>query len=173
MVVKGPTRIGSNNRIYQFASIGDDPQDKKYAGERTRLTIGNDNTIREYVTINRGTAQDRGETTVGDDNWIMAYVHIAHDCVVGNHTIFANGATLAGHVTIGDYVILAGYSGVHQFGRVGLPCFPGNVRGRQPGRSCLRDGDGVSTGTTRGINAEGLKTAWLQWRADQEHPRGL
>ena len=105
VVINGPTTIGADNHIYQFASIGDDPQDKKYAGEPTRLTIGDRNTIREFCTISRGTTQDRGETVVGDDNWIMAYVHIAHDCVVGNHTILANNTTLAGHVHLGDWVI--------------------------------------------------------------------
>ena len=104
VVIKGPTTIGAENHIYQFASIGDDPQDKKYKGEPTRLVIGDRNTIREYCTINRGTVQDEGVTTIGNDNWIMAYAHIAHDCVVGNNTIFANNASIAGHVHIGDYV---------------------------------------------------------------------
>ncbi|MBT8099542.1 MAG: acyl-ACP--UDP-N-acetylglucosamine O-acyltransferase, partial [Gammaproteobacteria bacterium] len=105
VVVNGPTVIGKDNHIYQFASIGDDPQDKKYANEPTRLIIGNGNTIREFCTVSRGTVQDAGETVIGDDNWIMAYVHIAHDCQVGNHTILANNATLAGHVHLGDWVI--------------------------------------------------------------------
>jgi UDP-N-acetylglucosamine acyltransferase len=118
-VVKGPTTIGKDNRIFQFASIGDDPQDKKYAGERTHLKIGDRNTIREYVTINRGTVQDTGVTVVGDDNWIMAYVHIAHDCVVGKQTIFANNASIAGHVRVDDYAILGGFTAVHQFCRLG------------------------------------------------------
>ena len=119
-VIKGPTRIGRDNQIFQFCSIGDDPQDKKYHGEKESvLEIGNANTIREYCTINRGTAAGGGITSVGDDNWIMAYVHIAHDCLVGSHTIFANNATLAGHVTIDDYVILGGFTGIHQFCRVG------------------------------------------------------
>jgi len=100
-VIKGPTTIGENNHIFQFASIGDDPQDKKYHGEQTRLVVGNGNTIREYCTINRGTIQDQGITRVGDDNWLMAYTHIAHDCVVGDHTIFANNASIAGHVHVG------------------------------------------------------------------------
>lgn len=123
VVIEGPTRIGRNNRIFQFASIGAEPQDKKYAGEPTTLVIGDGNTIRESVTINRGTAQDRGETTIGDDNWIMAYCHIAHDCVIGSHTIFANNATLAGHVEIHDHVILGGFTRVHQFCRVGAYAF--------------------------------------------------
>jgi UDP-N-acetylglucosamine acyltransferase len=156
VVIKGPSRIGRDNRIYQFAAIGDDPQDKKYAGERTRLTIGNGNTIREYVTINRGTIQDRGETLIGDDNWIMAYVHIAHDCVVGNHTIFANGATLAGHVTIGDHVILAGYSGVHQFGRVGPHAFLGMYAGVSKDVPAYVMVMGYPP-APRGVNSEGLK----------------
>jgi UDP-N-acetylglucosamine acyltransferase len=108
VVIQGPTRIGCDNRIFQFASLGEMPQDKKYGGEPTRLEIGDRNTIREFVTINRGTAQDAGLTCLGDDNWIMAYVHIAHDCVVGNRTIFANGASLAGHVHIADDVVLGG-----------------------------------------------------------------
>ena len=119
VVINGPTRLGRDNRIYQFASIGEAPQDKKYAGEPTRLEIGDRNTIREFVTINRGTAQDEGVTTLGDDNWIMAYVHIAHDCSIGNQTIFANNASLAGHVTIGDAVILGGFTLVYQFCSIG------------------------------------------------------
>lgn len=115
VVIKGPTTIGKQNKIYQFSSIGEDPQDKKYAGEPTRLEIGDRNLIREFCTFNRGTAQDRGVTSVGDDNWIMAYVHLAHDCVVGNNTILANNAGLAGHVHVDDYVILGGYTVVHQF----------------------------------------------------------
>jgi UDP-N-acetylglucosamine acyltransferase len=119
VVINGPTRLGKENRVFQFASIGEAPQDKKYAGEPTRLEIGDRNTIREFVTINRGTVQDEGVTILGDDNWIMAYVHIAHDCRVGNQTIFANNASLAGHVTIGDYVILGGFTLVHQFCSIG------------------------------------------------------
>lgn len=119
VVIRGPTRIGRDNRIFQFASIGDAPQDKKYGGEATRLEIGDRNTIREFVTINRGTVQDQAVTRIGDDNWIMAYVHIAHDCVVGSRTIFANGASLAGHVHIGDDVVLGGFAMVYQFVHVG------------------------------------------------------
>ena len=119
VVVKGRTTIGEDNHIFQFASIGDDPQDKKYAGEPTELVIGDRNTIREYTTINRGTTQDEGVTRVGDDNWIMAYSHIAHDAVVGNHTIFANNASIAGHVRVADYAILGGFTAVHQFCRIG------------------------------------------------------
>jgi UDP-N-acetylglucosamine acyltransferase len=125
VVINGPTTVGKNNRIFQFASIGEVPQDKKYAGEPTRLEIGDNNVIREYCTISRGTIQDQGVTRIGNHNWIMAYVHIAHDCQIGNHTIFANAATLAGHVTIEDYVILGGFTLVHQFCKVGLHCFTG------------------------------------------------
>jgi UDP-N-acetylglucosamine acyltransferase len=118
-VIKGPTVIGADNHIFQFASIGDDPQDKKYKGERTKLVIGDRNTIREFCTLNRGTAQDAGVTTIGSDNWIMAYCHVAHDCVVGDNTIFANNASIAGHVRVGDYAILGGFTAVHQFCRIG------------------------------------------------------
>ena len=114
-VIEGHTAIGEHNTIFQFASLGAMPQDKKYQGEPTKLIIGNHNTIREFTTFNCGTITGIGETSIGDHNWIMAYVHLAHDCVVGSHTIFANNASLAGHVTIGDWVILGGYSLVHQF----------------------------------------------------------
>jgi len=125
VVIRGPIRIGRDNEIFQFASIGDAPQDKKYAHEPTRLEIGDRNVIREGCTINRGTVQDRGVTTIGDDNWIMAYVHIAHDCIVGNNTIFANNASLAGHVRIEDHVILGGFTLVHQFCAIGAHAFTG------------------------------------------------
>lgn len=118
-VIEGHTTIGENNKIFQFASLGAVPQDKKYQGEPTRLLIGNNNTIREFTTFNLGTVTGIGETRIGDDNWIMAYVHLAHDCVVGSHTIFANNASLAGHVTIKDWVLLGGYSLVHQFCIIG------------------------------------------------------
>src|SRR5690606_697663 len=122
-VIKGPTRIGRGNRIYQFASIGEDPQDKKYAGEATRLEIGDGNLFREYVTVHRGTAQGGGITRIGDDNWIMIGCHVAHDCIVGSHTIFSNNAALAGHVTVEDHAILGGYTLVHQFCAIGAHCF--------------------------------------------------
>ena len=125
VVITGHTRLGEGNRIFQFCSLGEEPQDKKYAGEPTRLEIGDHNVIREFCTFNTGTAQDVGVTRLGDHNWIMAYVHIAHDCDVGNHTIFANNATLAGHVQIGDYAILGGFTGVHQFCRVGAHVITG------------------------------------------------
>lgn len=123
VTIQGPTRMGAANRVYQYASIGADPQDKKYAGEETLLEIGQRNTFREFVTINRGTVQDNGVTRIGDDNWIMAYVHIAHDCLVGSRTVFANGASLAGHVRVADDVILGGFTLVHQFCRVGAHSF--------------------------------------------------
>ena len=125
VVINGPCRIGKENKFYQFSSIGEDPQDKKYQGEPTLLEIGDRNVIREYCTFNRGTAQDLGYTRIGNDNWIMAYVHIAHDCVVGNNTIFANNATLAGHVNIQDYAILGGACLIHQFCTVGAHSFIG------------------------------------------------
>ena len=118
-VITGHTRIGINNRIFQFVSLGEIPQDKKYAGEPTRLEIGDNNTIREFCTFNCGTAQDAAVTRIGNDNWIMAYVHLAHDCLVGNRTIFANNSQLAGHVHIGDWVILGGFTVVHQFVKIG------------------------------------------------------
>ena len=118
-VINGPTRIGADCKIYQFTSIGDAPQDKKYDGEPTRLEIGDRNVIRECCTINRGTVQDRGVTTIGNDNWIMAYCHIAHDCDVGSNTIFANNASIAGHVTVADHVIMGAFTVVHQFVAIG------------------------------------------------------
>lgn len=125
VVIRGPTRIGRNNRIYAFCSLGQDPQDKKYdpAVGPSRLIIGDGNTIREYCTINRGTAHGGGVTEVGNHNWIMAYCHIAHDCRVGHHTVFANHATLAGHVEVHDHVTLGGFTGVHQFCRLGESSF--------------------------------------------------
>jgi UDP-N-acetylglucosamine acyltransferase len=125
VVIRGPTEIGRENRIFQFASIGEDPQDLKYHGERSRLVIGDRNTIRESVTIHRGTAQDNSLTQVGNDNLFMAYVHVAHDCIIGNHIILANNATLAGHVVVEDYAILGGFTAVHQFTRLGTHCFTG------------------------------------------------
>jgi len=120
VVVAARTRIGARNRIFQFASIGEIPQDRKYCGEPTTTTIGDDNVFREFVTIHAGTALDRGDTSIGDGNLFLAYTHVAHDCVVGNNTLFSNNAQIAGHVHIGDWVVLGAYSGVHQFGRVGV-----------------------------------------------------
>ena len=119
VVLRGPTKIGKFNKIFQFASVGEECQDKKYKGEPTRLEIGDRNIIRECVTIHRGTVQDKGLTKIGDDNLLMAYVHIGHDCVVGNHTVFANNAAIAGHVTVGDFVILGGFTNIHQFCQIG------------------------------------------------------
>lgn len=124
-VIEGRTTIGQDNRIYQFSSIGADPQDMKYRGEPTALEIGDRNTIREFCTFNRGTAQDQGITRLGHDNWVMAYVHLAHDVQVGDHTILANNATLAGHVHIGDWVIVGGLTGVHQFCKIGAHAMTG------------------------------------------------
>jgi UDP-N-acetylglucosamine acyltransferase len=156
VVVNGPTVIGNDNHIYQFASIGDDPQDKKYNGEPTRLIIGDRNTIREFCTISRGTTQDTGETIIGNDNWIMAYVHIAHDCQVGSNTILANNATLAGHVHLGDWVIMGGFSGIHQFCKIGAHAFLGMYAAvnRDVPAYTMVSGNPCSA---RGINSEGLK----------------
>jgi len=119
VVLQGPTTIGKNNQIFQFSSLGEAPQDKKYRDEPTTLEIGDNNTIREFCTFNRGTIQDKGITKIGSDNWIMAYVHIAHDCTIGNYTILANNSSLAGHVDIHDYAILGGFTLIHQFCKVG------------------------------------------------------
>ncbi|MEC5386501.1 acyl-ACP--UDP-N-acetylglucosamine O-acyltransferase [Uliginosibacterium sp. H3] len=156
VVITGHTRIGRANRFYQFCSIGEEPQDKKYAGEPTELIIGDNNTIHEYVSMHVGTVQDTGVTRVGNDNWIMAYVHVAHDCVVGDHTIFANNATLAGHVTVGDWAILGGFTGVHQFGRVGAHsfCGVGTVLTQDLPPFVTVSGNPASP---HGINSEGLK----------------
>lgn len=125
VVIKGPSRIGRDNRIFQFASVGEDPQDKKYQGEITRLEIGDRNVVREYCTIHRGTAQDQSLTRIGSDNLLMAYTHVAHDCVIGDGVIMANGASLAGHVSVDDHAILGGFSLVHQFCRIGRHSFSG------------------------------------------------
>ncbi len=156
VVINGPTVIGKDNHIYQYASIGDDPQDKKYADEPTTLRIGERNTIREFCTISRGTIQDKGETIIGDDNWIMAYVHIAHDCVIGDKTIMANNATLAGHVHVGDWAIFGGFSGVHQFCHVGAHSFLGMYAGTNRDVPAYTTAAGTPA-VPRGINSEGLK----------------
>lgn len=156
VVINGPCRIGRDNRIFQFCSVGEDPQDKKYSGEPTRLEIGDRNTIREFCTLNRGTAQDRGVTRIGSDNWIMAYVHVAHDCLVGDNVVMANAVTLAGHVHIGDWAVLGGFTKLHQFCRVGSHAF------------CAMNSDlnrdvppyvtaAGQMAVPRGINAEGLR----------------
>jgi len=155
-VIKGRTRIGRNNRIFQFVSLGEEPQDKKYKGEPTRLEIGDGNTIREFCTFNCGTAQDAGVTRLGNGNWIMAYVHLAHDCQVGDHTIFANGAQLAGHVHVGDHAILGGFTMVHQFCRVGAHSITGisSVLLQDVPPFVTASG---SPASPYGINSEGLK----------------
>jgi UDP-N-acetylglucosamine acyltransferase len=155
-VLTGHTRIGRDNRIFQFTSIGDAPQDKKYAGEPTRLEIGDRNTIREFCTVNAGTIQDAGVTRVGSDNWIMAYVHIAHDCVVGDRVIFANCTQLAGHVHVGDWVILGGFTGIHQFCRLGAHSMTaiGSVVVHDLPPYVMAQGD---TAKAHGLNTEGLK----------------
>jgi UDP-N-acetylglucosamine acyltransferase len=156
VVITGRTRIGRDNRIYQFNSIGEVPQDKKFDNEPTRLEIGDRNTIREFCTLNCGTVQDQGVTRLGSDNWIMAYVHLAHDCQVGNHTIFANNAQLAGHVHVGDYVVLGAKTGVHQYARVGAYSMSaaGSILLRDLPPFVMASG---YPATPHGINAEGLK----------------
>ena len=123
VVINGPTRLGTGNKVYQFASLGDAPQDKKYNGEPTRLEIGDRNVFRESVTVNRGTTHDQGVTRIGNDNLLMAYSHVAHDCQLGNQIVMANCATLGGHVEVGDWVIMGGLSAVHQFTKIGAYCF--------------------------------------------------
>jgi UDP-N-acetylglucosamine acyltransferase len=156
VVIDGRTRIGADNRIFPFVSLGHEPQDKKYAREATSLEIGRGNTIREFVTINRGTVQDQGLTQIGDDNWIMAYVHIAHDCRIGSHTVLANNATLAGHVHIGDYVTLGGATLVHQFCHIGehaFAAFGARINKNVPPFVTVCEG----RARPRGLNTEGLK----------------
>lgn len=155
-VIEGHTTIGRDNRIFQFCSLGAQPQDKKYAGEPTRLEIGDRNTIREFCTFNLGTAQDVGVTRLGDDNWMMAYVHLAHDCQVGSKTIFANNAQLAGHVHVGDWAILGGYTQVHQFVKIGPHAMTGM------GTTLLQDVPPFAMisgnpAEARGFNLEGLR----------------
>jgi UDP-N-acetylglucosamine acyltransferase len=156
VVLDGRTRIGRNNRIFHFASIGGPPQDKKYGGEDSTVDIGDGNTIREYVTINRGTALDKGATRVGDDNWIMAYVHFAHDCQVGSHTIFANACQLAGHVAVGDWAILGATTLVHQFVHIGAHAFTGMGSFLPQDLPPYVTAAG-NTARPYGINSEGLK----------------
>jgi UDP-N-acetylglucosamine acyltransferase len=156
VVISGPTRIGRDNKLFQFSSIGEVPQDKKYHGEHSSLVIGDRNVIREYCTLNRGTEDGGGETRVGSDNWIMAYVHVAHDCQVGDHTVFANNATLAGHVSIGDYAILGGFTLVHQFTAIGAHAFTGmgSAISKDVPPYVMVSG---SPASPYGLNSEGLK----------------
>jgi UDP-N-acetylglucosamine acyltransferase len=156
VIINGPTTIGKNNHIFQYSSLGEAPQDKKYRDEPTLLEIGDNNTIREFCTFNRGTIQDKGTTKIGNDNWIMAYVHIAHDCQIGNHTIFANNSSLAGHVDINDYAILGGFTLIHQFCKVGSHVITA------VGSVVFKDIPPYVTAAgydakPHGINAEGLK----------------
>jgi UDP-N-acetylglucosamine acyltransferase len=156
VIINGPTTIGKNNHIFQYSSLGEAPQDKKYRDEPTLLEIGDNNTIREFCTFNRGTIQDKGTTKIGNDNWIMAYVHIAHDCQIGNHTIFANNSSLAGHVNIDDFAILGGFTLIHQFCKVGSHVITA------VGSVVFKDIPPYVTAAgydakPHGINAEGLK----------------
>jgi len=156
VVINGPTKIGKGNKIYQFSSIGEDPQDKKYAGEATLLEIGDNNLIRECVTINRGTIQGGGITKIGSNNWIMAYVHVAHDCILGNDNIIANNASLAGHVVIDDFVVLGGFSLISQFNKIGSYAFSamGSVISRNVPPYVLVSGHMAKP---IGVNVEGLR----------------
>lgn len=156
VVIDGHTTIGKDNQFFQFSSLGAAPQDKKYAGEETRLEIGDRNTVREFCTFNLGTTQDDGVTRLGDDNWIMAYVHLAHDCKVGNNTIFANNATLAGHVSVGDWVILGGGTLVHQFCQIGahaMTAFGARISQDVPPFVMI----GGMPSSPHGVNSEGLR----------------
>jgi len=166
-IVQGPTRIGKQNKIFQFVSLGAAPQDKKYNNEPTRLEIGDRNTIREFCTINRGTLQDAGTTRIGNDNWIMAYVHMAHDCQVGNNCIFANASSLAGHVHVDDFAILGGFTLVHQFCALGAHCFTGmgSVISKDVPPYVMVSG---SPAAAHGINSEGLKRRGFSAQALQQ-----
>jgi len=156
VVIQGPCKIGAENKFFQFSSIGEIPQDKKYHGETSFLEIGNRNTVREFATINRGTEDGGGTTRIGDDNWLMAYIHIAHDCQIGSNTIFANNASLAGHAVIEDFVILGGFTLVHQFCKIGQHAFCGM------GSAITKDIPPYimvngSPAHTHGLNSEGIK----------------
>ena len=156
VVIQGPTKIGRENKIFQFSSIGEVPQDKKFHGETSYLEIGDRNTIREFVTINRGTEDGGGTTRIGNDNWLMAYIHIAHDCIVGNHTTFANNASLAGHVVIDDHAILGGFTLVHQFCKIGQHAFcgMGSAISKDVPPYMMVNG---SPAQAHGLNSEGIK----------------
>lgn len=156
VVLRGPTRLGRNNRIFQFSSIGEECQDKKYRGEPTELVIGDNNVFRECTTVHRGTIQDNSLTQIGSHNLFMAYVHIAHDCIIGDHNILANATTLAGHVHLGDHVILGGFTGIHQFCKVGSHAFAAvsSVIVQDVPPYVMAQGHNA---VPRTINAEGLK----------------
>lgn len=167
VVIRGPASIGADNRIFQFASVGEDPQDKKYGGEETFLTIGDNNTIREYVTLHRGTVQDAGETRIGSGNLFMAYSHVAHDCRIGDQVVMANSASLAGHVQVQDWAILGGFTIVHQFCRIGAYAFCAG------GSLVLKDVPpyvivGGHPAQPRGINTEGLRRRRIDTAAIQQ-----
>jgi UDP-N-acetylglucosamine acyltransferase len=168
VVINGPTKIGKENRIFQFSSIGEIPQDKKYRGEQSRLEIGDRNTIREFVTINRGTDDGGGITCIGSDNWLMAYIHIAHDCILGNNIIMANAASLAGHVRIDDFAILGGFTLVHQFCAVGSHsfCGMGSAISKDVPPFIMANGNPAHP---HGLNIEGLKRS----KASKETMQGL
>jgi len=168
VVINGPTTIGKENRIFQFTSIGEIPQDKKFHDERSRLEIGDRNTIREFVTINRGTDDGGGITCVGSDNWLMAYIHIAHDCILGNNIIMANAASLAGHVRIDDYAILGGFTLVHQFCAIGAHAFcgMGSAISKDVPPYVMVNGNPAHP---HGLNVEGLK----RMKLDKETMQGL
>ncbi len=170
VVIKGPTTIGGDNRIYQFASVGEDPQDKKYAGEDTRLEIGDRNVIREFTTINRGTAQDAVATRIGNDNLLMAYTHVAHDCQLGNQVILANAASLGGHVTVDDWAILGGFSMAHQFSHIGAHsfCAMGSVINKDIPPYVTVSGHPAKP---YGINSEGLRRRDFSTEAIQQIKR--
>jgi UDP-N-acetylglucosamine acyltransferase len=155
--VTGPTRIGRDNHFAGHAAIGGDPQDKKFKGERTELVIGDRNSVREFVTLNRGTGEGGGITRIGNDNLLLAYTHVAHDCHVGNHCVFSNNATLAGHVVVEDWVIMSGFAGAHQFCRIGAHAFLGMgvlISGDVPPFTMVAT---EAAGRARGVNSEGLK----------------
>lgn len=156
VVIQGPTKIGAENKLFQFSSIGDVPQDKKFHGEISYLEIGDRNTIREFATINRGTEDGGGTTRIGNDNWLMAYIHIAHDCIVGNNTIFANNASLAGHAVIEDFAILGGFTLVHQFCKIGQHAFcgMGSAISKDVPPYIMANG---SPAHVHGLNSEGIK----------------
>ncbi len=162
-IIDGHTTVGTDNFFYRFCSIGGMPQDKKYAGEPTRLEIGDRNTVREYVTFNTGTVQDVGVTRLGSDNWVMAYVHVAHDCQIGNQTILANGVQMGGHVHIGDWAIIGGLAAIHQFGKVGAHAMVGGSSALHKdvppfvmasGNPCVPVGINVEGLKRRGFSAE-------------------
>ena len=167
VVIRNHTTIGKNNRIFQFSSIGEQPQHQGYNGEPTRLIIGDRNVIREYCTLNRGTAGHLEETRIGNDNFIMAYVHIAHDCTLGNNIIFANGASLAGHVDVGDYAIMGGFSLVHQFCKVGAHCITGI------GAICFQDVPPFIVAAGNSAKPYGINTKGLHRREFSDETIGL